>query len=97
MKRLLKTREYIDLVELSNFVAETYGLPALGSLDSFHSQFSEAMDYPGQNSMVTLEMLDNEARDDYDEKYWEIVQVFRRLIADGCLPEREEYSVEVWW
>lgn len=94
---LLKTREYIDLVELDQFVTETYDLPALGSSDSFHRQFSEAMDYPGQDTMVTLEMLDDESRDDYSEEYWAVVEVFKKLIADGHLPERDEYSVEVWW
>lgn len=94
---LLKTREYIDLVDLSRFLAEEYGMEDLGESGSFHRLFSEAMGYPGQSELVYFEMLDEDSWNDYNEEYQEVVRVFNRLVAAGHLPKRDGYSVEVWW
>jgi hypothetical protein len=49
--------------------------------------------------MVMVEMLDDEALEleDRDSKYCDVVKVFRKLVEDGHLPERDQYYVEVWW
>jgi hypothetical protein len=92
---LLRTREFIDIIELDSFVHANYGWQA----SSFHRILSEALDYPGQNEMVMVEMLDDEALEleDRDSKYCDVVKVFRKLVEDGHLPERDQYYVEVWW
>jgi anion-transporting ArsA/GET3 family ATPase len=95
---LLRTRDYIDIIELDSFVHSNYGWPRPGSMDSFHSTLCEALDNPGQNEMVTVVMMDDEeALEDYGEEYVAVLNVLRRLVEDGHLPEREEYEIEVWW
>src|SRR4051812_46371192 len=96
---LLRTREYIDIIELDQFVHENYEWPQPGSMDSFHSMLCEALDYPGQNEMVMVEMLDDDALEleDRDSKYRDVIKVLRKLIEDGRIPERDQYYVEVWW
>jgi hypothetical protein len=95
---LLKTQEYIDLVELSNFLHDHYDWPGLGTRDSFHRKLSEALDHPGQDTMVTISMGGYDGwEQDYSPIYVETVEVFEKLIEDGHLPERESYNVQVWW
>lgn len=96
MSNLLKKREYIDLVELSRFVTDKYGWPPLGQADSFHSWFSEIMGWPGQNELVHFDMLDK-YHDQEGEAFQRVFETFEKLIADGYLPKRDEYAVEVWW
>lgn len=95
---LLRTREYIDIVELDRFVHEHYEWPSSWKDGSFHRLLSEALDYPAQNTMATVAMMDDEeALEDYGKKYVDVLNVFRALVEAGHLPEREEYEIEVWW
>lgn len=100
--KLLKTQTFIDLVDLSNFLHEHYDWPAPGSSDSFHRVFSEAMDYPGQDTMCPVEMPDEDEdmdvlAEDYVEQYVRVVGVLRQLVQDGHLPRQDNYNILVWW
>jgi hypothetical protein len=95
---LLKTQEYIDLVELSNLAHAEYGWPELGQGNSFHRAFSDAMDRPSNGEMIWVEMVDpTDAEEDYGPDYAKVMRLFVQLIDDGHLPDRDEYNVSVWW
>jgi hypothetical protein len=94
---LLRTKEYIDIVELNNFVSKEYGEAELGSMNSFHRQVSTLLGYPGQNEMCYLDLNDLKENPEYYPESGNVVKVFNRLIADGHLPERDGFEIEIWW
>lgn len=93
--QLLETIEQIDLIKLDSFVRSTYGIP------EFHSMYCEAYGFDINNGeMSSIEIpdeSDTEWMEDYGPMYVKVVEVFRKLIADGHLPPRHEYNVHVWW
>lgn len=107
MTKLLRTQEYIDIVELDRFVHEEYDTPAPGQINSFHSLFSKVLSYPGQNEMANFALAEIEdgIPEEYEkyyskeelEAYPVVVDIFKRLIADGHLPEQDEYNIYIWW
>jgi hypothetical protein len=99
---LLKTKEYVDLVDLSQFMHENYDWPMTSASGSFHSAFCEAMSFQcsnGEMSFIELGDPDDIAHleENYSEKYVEVAKAFFKLIEDGHLPKREEFEIYVWW
>lgn len=98
---LLKTKEYIDLVDLSNFLHAHYEWPALGTSGSFHSTFCDSIHEFSNGSMEYIEFDDSDSIEWYEENYSpsyaKVVEVFRKLMDDGHLPRRTEFEIYVWW
>lgn len=99
---LLKTKEYIDLVDLTHFLHENYGWASLGTVGSFHGVFSDALgELPSNGEMTFIEFEDEDSLEWYEEnyspEYAKVVEVFRKLIEDDHLPKRDTFEVYVWW
>lgn len=97
---LLKSQEYIDLVELDRVMHNEYGWPKPGHSGSFHRVYTDYFYTVGSGQMtsISLEELEMDAADGGSVSVApELLEAFKKLISDGRLPKRDEYNIYVWW
>ena len=93
---LLRTKEYIDLVEIDKVAHEKYGWPnSSGIGDSFHYAIQRG-EY-NNDSTAYFEFTTEEYEDELDDTQRAVEKTLRQMIKDGLLPDREEFEFYVWW